>query len=94
MTDTRSATHVRHVPAMKDVANKAIPFAFLKSLLLTPGYDASRILPAMLHYCQRIVQKLINRLTTDDSDHATHRLSLQFHRQLNGQFVRYFIRYY
>jgi hypothetical protein len=36
---------------MKHIANKAVAPMLLQALLITPGYDARRILSAVLQHC-------------------------------------------
>ena len=54
------------------VADEAVALAPAKPFLLTPGHDARGILAAMLQDSQRIVDGLVDRLLTNDTDDATH----------------------
>jgi hypothetical protein len=40
--------------------------------ILTPGDDARRILPTVLHYRQAVIESLIDRVPANYSDNAAH----------------------
>ncbi len=59
------------VALAKDIAYQSV-VAALPQAVFAPGHDARSVLAAMLHDCQGIVQRLVGRLSANDSDYAAH----------------------
>ena len=78
VTDTHVARQAQHVARVEHVTDEAVGPALLQSLL-APGDDASRILTAVLHHRQAIVERLVDGVPANDSDNAAHAsLRIQF----------------
>jgi hypothetical protein len=75
MADTDIAGQLQHMPLVKNVAYQPVALA-LVNLYIIPGYDACRVLTAMLHDGQGIVQRLVYRLLANDSYNAAHNCSV------------------
>jgi hypothetical protein len=56
---------------LKYVLHQAIIFMHVKGIAITGDYPC-RILTAMLQDKQTIVQQLVNRVFTDNTDNSTH----------------------
>jgi len=60
-----------HVSLMKDITYQAIALANVQALL-TPGDNSCRILTTVLHHGQRVIETLIDRPITYNTDDTTH----------------------
>lgn len=71
MTDSHVAHKRLHVALLKDIAHQAIAFPQMQLVPLT-GDHARGILATMLQHRQRIVELLINRLVSYETDYPAH----------------------
>ena len=94
VTNANVAFQAHHMLATENVAHQTVTLALLEAELLAPGHDARRVLAAVLQHGQGIIQSLIDWIRTNNSNHATHNISLQFCRQVDGKFFRDAIRHY
>ena len=65
------------MPLLEHVPDQAITFADMQAAVFF-GDDARSILSAMLQHGQRIVNPVIDRRLTNDTDDSAHTLSLQY----------------
>jgi hypothetical protein len=71
MADAGLTAQLHHVALLENVADQTVALAGTKQALIVCR-DTGGILAAMLQYSQRIVECLVNRLVTDDSDDSAH----------------------
>jgi hypothetical protein len=69
--DADGALELQHVPLLEHVAHQTVVLAH-EDFALEGGHDARGVLPAMLQYGQRVVDLLVGRCESDDTDDATH----------------------
>jgi hypothetical protein len=80
MTHADVASQTQHVSRMKYVADEAVALADIETVL-APGHDARSILSTMLQHSQRIVDTLVNRFFSNNSDNAAHLFILMLSRE-------------
>lgn len=71
MTEADVAFETEHVPMLKHIANEARLLAH-EELAFVARHDAGGVLTSMLQHRERIVDLLIHRRMTDDSDDSAH----------------------
>ena len=65
------ARELQHVALQEDVADEAVALANAQPAAVV-RHDAGGVLAAVLEHRQRVVERLIDGLMTDDSDQSTH----------------------
>ncbi len=71
VTEAYVAGELQHVPLEEHVADQAVALADAQAAAVV-RHDAGGVLPAVLEHRQRVVERLIDGLMTDDSDQSTH----------------------
>ena len=71
MTDAHVAIQVQHVPGVEDITHQAFILAQVQTAAIT-RHDARGILTPMLQHGQTIIDRLVDRIKSDDSDDAAH----------------------
>src|SRR5262249_42162275 len=76
VSDTERALELEHVVLLEHIAHQTAALAAVELILAGSG-DTRRILPAVLQHCHRIVEALIDRSRTDNSDNSAHACQLR-----------------
>ena len=71
VADAGIALELEHVVLLEDVAHQAAVLAHAK-LPVAGGRDAGGVLAAMLQHRQRVIDALIDRARSDDTDDSAH----------------------
>ena len=74
MGDAGIAHQVAHIARAEHIAHHAGIFMHMEHLALG-GYDARRILSAVLQHLQSVIQQLIHRLKSHHAQYATHKFT-------------------
>jgi hypothetical protein len=60
-----------HVTMTKHIAHESVATPLVKTVVV-PGNNSGCVLAAMLHYGQRVIERLVDRTFTDNSNDAAH----------------------
>lgn len=77
VTDADVALQLQHVPLLEHVAHETHVLAQVQRAFVL-GHDACRILSTMLQDGERVVDLLVDRRETHDTDDATHGCVLRY----------------
>jgi hypothetical protein len=69
--DPHVARQVDHVLVVEDVAREAVVLAQVHATVVA-GHYPRRVLSTMLQHLQGIVERLVDRVTADDSHNSAH----------------------
>ena len=83
MSHADIALKTQHMTLMENIADESVSFAYMQALPFGRD-DSGSILATMLQHSEGIIERLVDRLVSNNSDHAAHALVIQYRNIRQG----------